>query len=343
MDCEGCTLKLKSFLRICDDQQQLLEFLKSHDVIQKSVICSSCGEPATFDNRKLKWRCQKTKKVKKGHKIQKISCSFSITIRKGTWFENANISIEAACTLIGYFVTMNPPRQKFLETELEMSSRSIVDWCNFIREALLSWSIENSKQIGGPNCIVEIDEAKFGKRKYHRGRVIDGQWLFGGFERESKELFVIAVPDKSTATLLSVIKTNVLPGTTIMSDCWKAYNCLDTEGFQHLTVNHNYNFVDPDTGTHTQNIERIWREVRANIPRYGRSEYHMDSYIAGFYFKRKYPDHTQRFHQIFNIISLDNKLKQNNATGLKSVLFRTKIGPFKGYHIFLTLKDLARL
>ncbi|EFN82675.1 hypothetical protein EAI_02718, partial [Harpegnathos saltator] len=70
----------------------------------------------------------------------------------------------------------------------------------------------------------------------------------------------------------------------------------------HLTVNHSYNFVDPDIGAHTQNIERIWREVRSNIPRYGHREHHMDSYIEEFYFKRKYQDHTQRFHKIFEII-----------------------------------------
>lgn len=313
MNCERCILKLKSFLRMCDDKNKLLEFLKSHNVIKRSVTCSSCGKPAVLDKHQLKWRCQKRKKVKKGHKIQIVSCSFYTTIRKDTWFENANISIERACAFIGYFVTLRPPRQNFLEKELEMNPNTVVDWSNFIREALLLWCVENSKQIGGPNCVVEIDEAKFGKRKYHRGRIIDGQWFFGGFERDSKELFVIPVPDRTSDTLLNAIKANVLPGTTIISDCWKAYNCLDEEGFQHLTVNHSYNFVDPDTGAHTQNIERIWREVRSNIPRYGRREHHMDGYIAEFYFKRKYPDHTERFHKIFEIIALDNELNRNKV------------------------------
>ncbi|KYN34971.1 hypothetical protein ALC56_10698 [Trachymyrmex septentrionalis] len=39
----------------------------------------------------------------------------------------------------------------------------------------------------------------------------------------------------------------ILSGSTIISDCWKSYNCLDNEDFQYLT-NHSYNFVDPDTG-----------------------------------------------------------------------------------------------
>lgn len=46
--------------------------------------------------------------------------------------------------------------------------------------------MQNHKQIGGNNIIVEIDEAKFGRRKYHRGRLITGQWLFGGIERGTK-------------------------------------------------------------------------------------------------------------------------------------------------------------
>ena len=33
---------------------------------------------------------------------------------------------------------------------------------------------------GGPGKVVEIDKSKFGKRKYHPGRSVDGHWAFGG-------------------------------------------------------------------------------------------------------------------------------------------------------------------
>ena len=36
----------------------------------------------------------------------------------------------------------------------------------------------------------------------------------------------------------------IVPGTTIISDLWVAYNTLGTLGYQHLTVNHTSNFVD---------------------------------------------------------------------------------------------------
>ena len=58
---------------------------------------------------------------------------------------------------------------------------------------------------------------------------------------------------------------HVLPGTTVISDCWKAYDCLSEEGYHHLSVNHSLNFVDPDTGAHTNTIENTCMQVKITI------------------------------------------------------------------------------
>ncbi|EZA61656.1 hypothetical protein X777_11254 [Ooceraea biroi] len=114
----------------------------------------------------------------------------------------------------------------------------------------------NTEMIGGEGETVEIDEAKVGKGKYNKGRIVEEQWIFGGIERSSKRLFIEPVPDQSADTLLTAIKKWIKPGTTIISDCWKSYKCLANEDYIHLTINHKMNFVDPDSGAHTQNIER---------------------------------------------------------------------------------------
>jgi transposase-like protein len=140
--------------------------------------------------------------------------------------------------------------------------------------------------IGGEGKVVEIDEAKFGQRKYHRGRMIEGQWIFGGFERGSKKSMYVPVPARNAETLTKVILKWIKPGTTIISDCWKAYSKIGEFPYTHLTVNHSLNFVDPETGAHTQNIERSWRDARGLIPRYGRTKGHCEGYLAEFQFKK---------------------------------------------------------
>ncbi|ELU01533.1 hypothetical protein CAPTEDRAFT_111447 [Capitella teleta] len=64
---------------------------------------------------------------------------------------------------------------------------------------------------------------------------------------------VVAKHDKET--LLEIIKRKIVIGSFIISDCWKAYDCLESEGYRHLTVNHSENFKDPETGAHTNSIK----------------------------------------------------------------------------------------
>ena len=113
--------------------------------------------------------------------------------------------------------------------------------------------------IGGEGKVVEIDKSKFRKRKYHRGHSVKGQWVFGGIERGTG---LVAVHDRSAETLIGLIKQWSLPGTTIISDCWAAYNSLCEEGYTHFTVNHSITFVDQTTGAHTNTIESTWKHVK---------------------------------------------------------------------------------
>ena len=56
--------------------------------------------------------------------------------------------------------------------------------------------------MGGEGKTVQIDEAKFGNREYHRGRMITGNWVFGGIQEDTKEMFLVAVPDRKRETLV---------------------------------------------------------------------------------------------------------------------------------------------
>ncbi|CAI6345251.1 unnamed protein product [Macrosiphum euphorbiae] len=133
-------------------------------------------------------------------------------------------------------------------------------------------------KLGGYGHTVEIDESKFGRRKHHRGHRVEGQWVFGGYERETGN--VVPVEKRDATTLLHVIKEWIKPGTTIISDCWKAYNTLNNEGYVHMTVNHRLHFKDPETGVHSNSIETSWRHAKASMSNYCRKKKIFPGYLA---------------------------------------------------------------
>jgi len=114
-------------------------------------------------------------------------------------------------------------------------------------------------KLGGLGKTVEIDESKFGaKRKYKRGRISEGPWVFGVVERGSQKVLLFRVPDRTRETLVHrLITTHIRPGTVIYSDQFTPYIPLNQLGYIHLSVNHSKNFVDPDSGAHTNTIDGV--------------------------------------------------------------------------------------
>jgi len=96
--------------------------------------------------------------------------------------------------------------------------------------------------------------------KNKTGRILSQQWAFGGICGEIHDVFMVIVPIRSTNILILIIENNIAACYIIISDCWKSYDTLKhNNAFQHIMlVNHKYNFVSPDSGAHTQNIERLW-------------------------------------------------------------------------------------
>ena len=64
--------------------------------------------------------------------------------------------------------------------ELGLSKKTVIEWSHFFRESCFTTVMDKSEMIGGNGIKVEIDQSKFGKRKYYRGQRVEGQWVFGG-------------------------------------------------------------------------------------------------------------------------------------------------------------------
>ena len=157
----------------------------------------------------LCWRCPR-----KG-------CQKVYSLRHGSYFSGAKIPIEKALQLLHLWSTKTPLGA--MMKELRVAEHTAVDWYNFARDICAQYFIDNPAEIGGPGLEVEIDESKFGRRKYNRGRYREGHWVFGGVQRITGDAFLVEVEHRDAATLLPIIQRHIRPGSTILSDEWRAY------------------------------------------------------------------------------------------------------------------------
>ena len=150
--------------------------------------------------------------------------------------------------------------------------------------------LNNPVVIGGEGQTVEIDERLFVRRKNNVGRITNQQWVFGGICRETKECFLYALEDGTANTLLPIIQQSIRPHTRTISDRWAAYHNIGNLGlhFIHESVNHSENFVDPQTGAHTNTVEGSWNLAKKrNAKHYGTHSHMVDSYLCEYMWRRR--------------------------------------------------------
>jgi hypothetical protein len=123
-----------------------------------------------------KWLCHK--------KIGKKDHYREASIRKDSWFEKSIMSMEEVLKFTHWW-SVNLPQHQIIQ-QLSLATNTAVDWDSFCREVCEVTIMRESCKIGGEGKVVQIDESLFGKRKYHRGHVVKGQWVFGGIESDSR-------------------------------------------------------------------------------------------------------------------------------------------------------------
>jgi hypothetical protein len=152
---------------------------------------------------------------------------------------------------------------------------TVTDWFNICREVYSNIVHSRLKMVE-----TQIDKARFaGKRNYNRGRLlngdkppssedtdveiqnsrnhgqrVDGPWVLGPKKGSDCRYFYVLRRDKNT--LLPIIQRGCEVGYVIYSHEWVAYRCLNGSEYIHKTINHQQNYVDPSTESHTQSIER---------------------------------------------------------------------------------------
>ncbi|RZF42179.1 hypothetical protein LSTR_LSTR004328 [Laodelphax striatellus] len=263
----------------------LIEKCMEWGILKRDVMCLACApDKCKMTLRKdsneidgYRWRCNN---VRSKRKQKRKRCTYSKSLRTGTFFEKSKLPMWKILGFVQLW-TKNVAADVISE-ELDISKHTVVDWGSFCREVTFDAIMNRRTKIGGPGQKVQIDVCKFGQRKYNRGRVVEGQWVFGGVDEASGEVFMTIMENRTSETLIPMIKKFIKPGTTIVSDFFKVSGCLKEEDFEHLKVSHKIDFVDTNSGANTSKIEALWSAVRSSLPRYNRKKSfagHLSKYL----------------------------------------------------------------
>ncbi|RUS80530.1 hypothetical protein EGW08_011714 [Elysia chlorotica] len=172
------------------------------------------------------------------------------------------------------------------------STETVADSFSYCRqvcaEALLATQVDGTvPKIGGPNQIVEIDMAEFGKKKLPKGRMVEGQWVLGAICRETRECFFLPIRDQSAETIVTIIQNRIAGGSTILTDECSAYSSLGGLGYSHQVVSQSAEFANPDTGVHTDLIKNTWSSIKRSLRSTRTRRDHFAAHLAEFIWRKK--------------------------------------------------------
>lgn len=304
MDCRGCEYTVTKFLIKLSTLEAIRDFLIAHGVIRNTVKCDTCGDEVTLQItpcQLLQFRCSSE------------VCNFTKSARKGTFVGNSRLTLDQIVTFCALWCLLPNPRHNTLKAEVEIPNSAAINWSVYCREVCLHWVYQNRRQIGGPGTIVEMDEGELACRK--RGGMVKGQWVFGGVQRgDSSKFFVVPVEECEAKTVIKLVKDWILPGTIVISDCWKVYDTLQDEGFLNLRVSHSVEFMSAGQSgkIHEENIQRLadkhpdlsintirkWLSPKYSIPVFGHRKENFEGYFAEHIFKANF-SREHRIHEFF--------------------------------------------
>ena len=166
-------------------------------------------------NNGYMWRCTNKR------------CRTWLSIRLGSFFEGSNIALSTWLHLWAMQISGSK-----IARLTSLSKPTVIHALSELRTICSNKVLNAGIKLGGLGKAVEIDKSKFGaKRKYKRGRVSEGPWVFGVVERGSQKVLLFRVPGRTRETLVHrLITTHIRPGTVIYSDQFTLYIPLNQLG-----------------------------------------------------------------------------------------------------------------
>ena len=244
-------------------------------LLMRSLVCFKCNidmnlKPFERSCDKYAWRCRK--------------CRATKSVRIGSWFSRSHLPMSTILQITFMWCDKKP--SWLVRRKLNIAQNTVIDWYIFCREICVKIMLNQEIKIGGSGKVIELDETEFEKLKYNRGKSIEGSFVFGGIEKDSDRCFLQVVSDKSRLTMMALFETYIEPGTTVIWDSKKAYECLGDEGFEYLKLNYSISFKDPEITEDLSSVGGLWTRIKQFFPDFGCNRGTFFSYLAEYMYRR---------------------------------------------------------
>ncbi|KCZ81132.1 hypothetical protein H312_01424 [Anncaliia algerae PRA339] len=102
------------------------------------------------------------------------SCRTKVSAIKNSFFKSSKLNVSKSLKII-YLWSLGVPLKSISEI-FKMATSSLSRFFKKLNKILELNYYKSLPKLGGDDIIVEIDESKFGKRKYNRGHHVEGVW-----------------------------------------------------------------------------------------------------------------------------------------------------------------------
>lgn len=177
--------------------------------LKYSGKCSKCSKDVSLYS-------ESSKKVYCRNKFCPLH-SKKISMWKNTIFYRSKLSPLVVLRLVEKWINML--RSKHIAWELSISRRAVWSTLKRLTKILVPLYYSSQELDGSEGEVWEIDESKFGKRKYNRGHPVDGVWVLGMAQRGGeKKVRLMQVDTRDKIALTGKIISNLNRIVTIYSD-----------------------------------------------------------------------------------------------------------------------------
>lgn len=258
-------------MQVVSDEENCIQFLYNNEILLHKPNCI-CGGPFT-------------RRAKKHH-CNRYACKKSLSIFSGTFFARNRIKCNEVMHLAYLWLT-NCSSETIIQ-HTGHTAETVSAYKRHFRQLVGDTLETDDMIIGGEGIVVQIDETKFGKRKYHRGHRVDGAWAIVGVELTAeRNVFTEVVEDRSEQTIINVLQRHVASRSIIWTDCWKGYrNISRIFDVDHQTVNHSREFKS-ESGVNTNTVEGTNYALKRFIPPRNRTRSLLGAHLMEFIWRRK--------------------------------------------------------